>query len=71
MRMDGISYTEPNSSFETWVSGNVCSMQDHRPVLRLSQFGAFDNGDAFTAKKLAMARERNDGGMKTGGDWQG
>lgn len=70
-RQDGISYTEPRSGLETWVSGMVLSAQDHCPVLRLSRVGAFDGVDAFTAESLAMARERDDGGMETGGYWQG
>ncbi len=71
MRVGGINYTEPDSRLETWVSGKLLSMQDHRPVLRLSRFGAFDNVDAFAAKALAMTRKRNDEGMETGGYWQG
>lgn len=40
-------------------------MQHHRPVTRLSQFGAFDGVGAFRAERCDKARERDDDGMES------
>lgn len=46
-------------------------MQDHRPVTRLSQFGAFDDVGAVRDESRDKARETYDEGMGNGGYWQG